>query len=291
MNAGRIAFRRREPYYRAHVRVSASGCEPGEQWTFDLQPVSDDFTGLVHAQFACTPEVLVRYLKPGSYEIRLSSKTRWGVAYFEITKANVNVDLTLNAQMILNGRVLAAQDAKLPPMDKIKVRLPASTQPDGEGKFTVHKLMWPERSVIVYGLPPQDYVKEIRYNGVAIEGRNFNMAPGEGQQLEIVIDDKAGAITGTVTDADQPFPSAQVVVVKWPPPDGNAAPALASATADSSGRFQIAGLAPGEYRVIAFARGTDPGPTEQLKQEIASSERVSLDPGGSQSVALKISGR
>jgi hypothetical protein len=55
--------------------------------------------------------------------------------------------------------------------------------------------------------------------------------------------------------------------------------------ADNQGRFQIGGLAPGEYRVLAITVDS----MSRLQPEILNgAEKVKVERGGSQSVSLKI---
>jgi hypothetical protein len=55
---------------------------------------------------------------------------------------------------------------------------------------------------------------------------------------------------------------------------------------DDQGRFQISGLAPGEYRVIALTRNIMN--TQVSNRLLMRAEKVILERGGSQSVSLKI---
>jgi hypothetical protein len=95
------------------------------------------------------------------------------------------------------------------------------------------------------------HVKEIRFSGIAVAENAITMnQDAAGSLLEIVIDDKPGMISGTVTEGDKPVRQPIVLAIKW---------SIASAgrgcgrKSDDRGNFQIAGLAPGEYRVSAIS--------------------------------------
>jgi hypothetical protein len=131
------------------------------------------------------------------------------------------------------------------------------------------------------------YVKEIRLDGRAAPGGVVKLYWGS--QLEIVLDDQPAALTGSVTDGDKPFSQPLVFVAKWPTLEVPLRPAIG----DNDGRFQIAGLEPGEYRVLAVQSTAMPDGMQigetMLGRLWSSAEHVTLERGGSQSVALKLS--
>src|SRR6185295_15936176 len=103
--------------------------------------------------------------------------------------------------------------------------------------------------------------------------------------LSIVIDDKAASISGAVAERDKVPGRVTIVAVKWPlSPDATSPQALGnpnvSVPADDQGRFQIGGLAPGEYRVLAVTAAS----LSRVQPDIVSrAEKVTLERGGSQS--------
>jgi hypothetical protein len=132
------------------------------------------------------------------------------------------------------------------------------------------------------------YVKEIRYNGVPAPGGIIT--PSADGRLDIVIDDQPATITGSVTDGVKPGSRASVLVVQWPAPPGDNNQGIVSATSSGEdGRFQIPGIAPGEYRIVAIAteagRFVDFG---NVARFLGSAEKVTLERGGSQNVSLNL---
>jgi hypothetical protein len=101
-----------------------------------------------------------------------------------------------------------------------------------------------------------------------------------------VIDDKAGVISGTVMDGDKPAEGAIVRLFPKVPPFANTE---SGARTDAQGRFQIAGLAPGEYGVIAIpfaAAGIDS--VEPVQQLAVRAETIRVERGGTQTVSLTL---
>ncbi len=80
-----------------------------------------------------------------------------------------------------------------------------------------------------------------------------------------------------------------VFVAKWPSLETTPRPV----TGDNGGNFQITGLEPGEYRVLAVP--STPLPDGQqisspmLTKLWSSAEKVTVERGGSQNVMLKLS--
>ena len=78
-----------------------------------------------------------------------------------------------------------------------------------------------------------------------------------------------------------------IVAVKWPLSlEGLSLLQLGvNAPADDQGKFQIGGLAPGEYRVLAVTAGS----LSRVQSDIVNrAEKVTVERGSSQTVSLKI---
>ena len=147
--------------------------------------------------------------------------------------------------------------------------------------------MGPSHRVSVSGLGNKYYVKEVRLDGRSVSDGVLRLY--QGSQLEVVIDDQTAAITGSVTDGDKPFSQPLVFVAKWPLLESTSHPV----TGDNDGKFQIIGLEPGEYRVLAVQStplpdGQQIGST-MLTRLWSIAEKVTVERGGSQSVTLKLS--
>lgn len=294
---------RTTPSYRA--RVSIEGCKPDDLPHFlvatpnDGQMIVQNY-GSTPVMFLDTPNVacqdfLIRGLKPGSYTFVLSSKRGWAATPVEVTKKNLEVALTLLPPVDVTGRFVAAEGATLPAFDKVQVTLfpaesggsPTRVTLDSNGTFLAGGVMGPSHRVRIEGLGDKYYVKEIRLDGRAAADGVVRLY--RGSQLEIVIDDQPGAITGSVTDGDKPFSQPLVFVAKWPSLEVLDRPV----TGDNGGQFQIMGLTPGEYRVLAVQSAPLPD-GQQIWQGMLSklwsgAEKVTVERGGSQTVPLKLS--
>ena len=290
---------RKTPYYRAHLSVQVADCAEGEQWMFSFTPELAGFGPSV----PCGKEFMVRNLAPGSYSFsfapsgRSGSTRRWATTTVEVTDRNLEVTITMSSGTDINARLVAPEGVPLPTSKfTISVRPVAGSVLGSQmvterpaGQFLIRGLPAIPHRVSVNGLAPNFYVKEIRYNGLLIADDVFTPIPGAAGQMELLIDDKPAKISGSVAGYDKVSGRVMVVAVKWPLSPESPTQALlntaSGAVADDQGRFQIVGLAPGEYRVLAVTTGD-----LSLVQPdtVSRAEKVTLERGGSQSVSLKI---
>jgi hypothetical protein len=295
-NIGTIKIRT-VSYYRVHVSVSPAECESGETWTFAILDSGNKASRVSQRSLPCTKDVLVRNLRPGSYWFMVRKDEpdpgRWALTTVDVSTKNIDVALHLEPEAEIIGRILAADGATLPPLDKIGV----STKPaivgfaggglpviaDAEGKFVLRNLKFPRHQVILTGLPRQYYVKEIRFNGAPSPDWQVTLSPGVAQ-LEIVIDDKPGTISGTATDGDKP--AGQALVILLTP---SLQPAQPPALTDPQGNFQFTGIVPGEYRAIAVSRfSTRPEDLDAVTQLAAHTETIRVERGGTSTISLTL---
>ena len=282
---------RKTRYYRAHLSVQVGDCAEGEQWMFSTTTVG------FGPSVPCGKEFLVRNLAPGSHTFTLSTsgrtgEKRWASAAVEVADRNLDVSMTMSSGADINARLVAVEGVTLP-TGKITIAVrPVNGSVLGNqmvaerpaGQFLIRGLPAIRHQASVNGLTGRFYVKEIRYNGLIVADGVFTPIPGAPGQLEIIIDDHAATISGTVAERDKVSGGVMVAAVKWPM-SSDAPFSTVSAMADEQGRFQIGGLAPGEYRILAVTTGD----LAQMQPDTVNrAEKVTLERGGSQTVSLKI---
>ena len=125
-----------------------------------------------------------------------------------------------------------------------------------DGAFTLSGVSPGDYSVDLR-LPVNAYVESMQFgsrdvlrNGLRIDG------PSAQTRLDIVIGTRGGIMSGSVVDARN-SPVAHAIVVAVPDSGRERTDLFKSVTADASGRFEIRGLAPGDYEFLGF---------EQLEQ-------------------------
>src|SRR5262249_8687466 len=102
--------------------------------------------------------------------------------------------------------------------------------------------------------------------------------------IEVVLRDDAATVVGTVTSEGQTLPAWVIVV-----PD--LSPRQAKMTfAPVGGEFQFAGLAPGDYSVMAFDRvdGLEYSNLEAVRPYLGNASHVTLQPNENLTVSLKL---
>jgi hypothetical protein len=100
--------------------------------------------------------------------------------------------------------------------------------------------------------PPAVVIKTIGMDGTDVTDTPLDLAPGARARVEIVAASRAAAIAGTVRD-DRQQPAAYALVVVLPNDRLRlrASRLIRVAFADRVGRYEIAALAPADYRVVS----------------------------------------
>lgn len=104
----------------------------------------------------------------------------------------------------------------------------------------------------IFTLPQSVYLKSLRLGNLDLAANVLHLDKQPEGQLEIVIGTDVGAISGAVVnDARDAVPNTIVALV--PEPSLRSRTNLYRTTAsDASGRFNMRGLAPGDYKLFAW---------------------------------------
>jgi len=299
---------RKTSFYRVRVSIPPAGCAPGEKLMLDAEMLQ--FRAEAGGQVPCGGDFLLRNLQPGSYVLYLfdvdkAEHRKRVVMPFEVSDRNFDIKVSLMTGPDINGRIMIADGAQGPVPAAVKVTMQTQGQieftderapvaPDANGSFRFSEVPLASERLTVSGLGAGYYVKEVRYNGIALTDNIFTTDGGSpGQSLEIVIDDKPATVSGTVTEGDKPVGKPYVVLVKWPSSPENIFLATKHTTGDDHGQFRFAGLAPGEYRVLAVPQQIVPRLEEPgvLFRILAGADTVNVDRGASKNLALKLTDR
>jgi hypothetical protein len=175
---------------------------------------------------------------------------------------------------------------------------PGFIQPNGpvkeDGAFTIENASPDRYRLAIVPLPQGTYVKSIRVSGHDVTRSGLDFSSGAAGRVEVVLGDKPASLEGAVERASTDALPGTVIVLPEPfsPEEFALAPyqgTRLTTSVDQNGRFTIANIPPGEYRVYAFEEfdqlsGYDP---ERLRKLEKFSEAVKLGEGESKTLALK----
>ena len=307
VDVGRLVLRR-VPYYSVRVSFPAGGCESGEKANVGFTVGQGFHFGL--GRIPCNKDFLMRGFAPGPHKMeavveRPRESRVGGLVAFDILDKNINVSVPLVRGAIIDGRVVPVEGASKPALDKMRIfAVPlagasyadeAFATLDDQGKFRFVNARPPEYKLRISGVPSSHYVKEVRYNGIAVRGnpqeRHLQLDPSAmGHSLEIVVDDKPASITGSVTDRDRAVSEPHVVLIPWPLSSPEALWPVLEATGDEDGKFQFRGLAPGEYRILAVSPAVQEKLSEPniLNRLLVNAKTITLGARAFQTVPLEL---
>lgn len=156
------------------------------------------------------------------------------------------------------------------------------------GSFSWRDLSEGEYRLTAAGQTQDCYLKSIRYAGMEISDDEFNVIRGTQAILEVTISSRGARVQGAVTDVDG-LPAVGVWVVLVP--DGahrSEFHLFKQRTTDQYGRFDIRGIAPGDYKLFSWEQveqnaWEDP---DFLKPFEVKGQSVSLQEGDGKSADL-----
>jgi protocatechuate 3,4-dioxygenase beta subunit len=302
LSAGTIKARK-VPYYRVHAVFLPTNCTAADKVMMQFRSASLG-GDIVSSEVPCGKDFLIRGVEPGSYRLQLATQrtleTRTqGVVSVEVTNKNLDAAVSLDPGVDLDGRIIFPEGVPQTAFGRLLVSVqPDETifasgrplSPDEHGRFRVPNAPWSRMTVSLINLSTSFYVREIRYNGNPVSGNAFNVTSNASSQtVEIVIDDKPALVSGVVAKDDQPLSKPYVVLAKWPFTAEDLFESVKHTTGGDDGSFRFAGLAPGEYRIVAVPPETkdkldEPGVLERL---FAGAAKITLDRGDFQNVPLK----
>lgn len=237
-------------------------------------------TGAVHLTNVRWPEAVsttqitggrfeLSKLVPGRYVLSIqlpSSSLRVG-AQQEITIAAGErraMDVVTHHGSSLSGTILLPPDAAKVQVSGLEVLAIAVTPPGGSSpqtsfapvtisqEFTFQELFG-SRYIRVRGLPEGWYVEAVRHGGIDTTDAPLELSGNRLDNVEILISDAGGQISGTVKAPDGTSSGSGAVIVFPNDSHRHTFPSrfVRRTAVDDAGTFAVAGLPPGDYRVAA----------------------------------------
>jgi hypothetical protein len=202
--------------------------------------------------------------------------------------------LAMGPPMGITGRVSVAESGSRVNLQHVRVNLYSLGSgyggPDERADAT-GRLVFPQPAppghyalgVYTSSLPGGFYVKAVRLGGQEVSPQDIEIRATA--EIEIVLSNKAGTITGSVSDGDgKPIPNSRVTLI---PSDSNALPP--ALFADNTGKFKFTALRPGKYKLFAWEEVDDgiwQDPEFRGKYESHAKE-VTIGPSETQDLRLR----
>jgi len=141
-------------------------------------------------------------------------------------------------------------------------------EPQPDGTFAIRDLT-PDRYTIRIanldtGKEGGFYLKSVRVDGVDAAGRGIDLTGGPADNVELILSDAVGSVTGTVrwpetksNSETVPEPAAELTIVTIPENVESKDTRPIAAYLDQDGHFRLSDLEPGTYRVFAVTNYDD----------------------------------
>ena len=236
-----------------------------------LMPVEDgEVRAMVMARI--TPEAdgtfRINDVPEGTYVIQANASAMFGVAAATVDAANREprpTRVTVKPLTTARGRVVFEGDAPAPtpnPGSQTIVFQPASFTTGPVGLNRIALVIHSDWSFEIPGLawfgglrvtPPAGWaLARVRHEGRDITDTPIDFQSGDVSGLEVVLTNRVGTVSGTVTSGGQPAVKAGILVMgaddtSW----AYMSRTMTSVRTDDRGTFTIGGLVPGRYLAVA----------------------------------------
>ncbi len=160
-------------------------------------------------------------------------------------------------------------------------------QDTGEFSFQGQSLASGTYDVFVGG-PAAETVRRLSATGAKVSGRSLEVAAGQDVKLTVVVSKGTGHITGVALKDGKPIDGVMVVLVPEVPEHNLVL--FRRDQSDSDGSFNLPGVLPGKYTVIALENGWDldwytPG---VLQKYLPAGEPVEVSPNSKLDVKVRV---
>jgi len=242
---------------------STPNCE-NKDGAFEMTGVAPGYYW-VKAQISAslTPEQRALMEKPGG-DPSLLPQPQVALTAVRVTNADVDgVELKFYPKLTLSGRVLIDDSPllQLSNSESIKISLRPSIGTilgpvqnvvlDAAGRFTSASLIPAEYRVNLRGLPQGFFLDDIRLGDRDVSTEIIPILAPQSDEMNIRLSAKSGRVYGTVVDSiSKPVANAAVVLV--PVNESHRPDRYKTTIARSDGRFEIEGIAPGDYTAFSW---------------------------------------
>jgi hypothetical protein len=233
----------------------------GRDGTFEIRDVSPG----PHVIRATLPNSSNMVTPVNAGTISAASQSVSGQVALNVTSDLDGVVVTLSAGVSIPGRLAleGPENAKiqyrvqLRPTENgvmttnVGVATPLSQPTSSDGTFRVDNVVPGEYRVSLAPLPPDVYMKQVRFNQNDVLDKPMQFSSSDSGTLEVLLSSHGGQIDGSVLDERQRgVPNTQAVLI--PDRSRDRTDLYKTATTDTNGHFTLRGIAPGEYHLFSW---------------------------------------
>jgi len=236
---------------------------------------------------------------PGAYKLTVTSfgQNRPSVlGSIKLSVGNNNVDgvvVSPGPVVSFSGKVIVEGDKSQVNLKSVRIQIQAEmnfsppVEVAEDGTFLLKDLS-PEKYRIIVPQQANAYVKAINVGGQDIRDTGLDLSNGGGGAIEVILSTKIAKVDGMVEKQKQDDAPGTIIIARSGPNNELTVITL-NARVEDTGKFSIANLPPGEYKLFAFeevdiATASDP---EFLKKFEDRAANVKIGEGDSKSVNLK----
>jgi hypothetical protein len=247
-----------------------------------------------------TGEFRITNVPAGSYHLVASSSDAGGVHYGRLPIEVSSVDVTGSNILIalgvsLSGRIVW-DTGSLPENTEMYVVMGStdgtpvskSVRVDQDSSFLFRDVTEGDYTIGLYNLPRDAYLKSARSGpqDVLENGLTVRRAP---LSVQITLSSLGARVEGTVVDSNL-LPAAGVRVTLLSRNEARLGSSIQEATTDQNGRFNMRGIAPGDYRLYSWAGAEqnfweDSGLIKSLQKQ---GQEITLNEGERKEIALRL---
>ena len=253
-------------------------------------------------------------LHPGEHRITVQSETTptspapafFGIGTITIADKDENrISITAQPKVPVPGEVVWQGIAPEPPVSSMlslsvrpMIRPPFRDELSGvrssiPGRFSFEGLFVDDFSVVVTGVPPGSYLKDITYGDRSVLYQPFRPGSATGEATLKVILARDGGTISVKAESKDGKPAADASIAILPAnaaSEGLLAAAMVVGQTDQNGAWNSTQLAPGKYYPIASQLPIDRSPEtiSKLWRGRSKAKEVDLGPGGSSRITVAV---
>ena len=222
------------------------------------------------------------------------------VAGFDVERISLRIvdPLVITGRVTLDGQPISMSSVtgdlriglELPevPFADVSVLASMAARLDTDGMFSIDRMFPGKFRPFAMNLPPDMYVKRMRFGGVDVLDRLISFEKPTQDFLEVDLGTRGGQIRGTVLDAGGK-PTGDIPVVLVPRSAETGSDFIKTTYSDAAGHYALRGIAPGDYTLLAWQKAEESYYNrDYIRRFEADGKAVHIEEGSSQAADVQV---